>query len=298
MEQFFANSRYRFELISADSIQVYRGMDIGSAKPSPALRAKITHHLIDIHDPNEQFTAGDFVREASTACEKIVQRGAIPLICGGTGFYIKNLLQGLPESPPSDHVIRQALKETFKESGAQPLLSELAEVDPLSASRIHRNDTYRIIRALEVFRACGKPLSSYAQHKNKNAHGFLVMGLHRPRELLYERIAFRTEYMLKAGLMEEVRQLYNAGYTPCDPGLRAIGYHEFFEETSPGVFKLSQDEQAVSLSIVQNTKHYVKRQITYFKSIKDVLWIDAQANLEGAIYEALEKYFHCTKDCC
>jgi tRNA dimethylallyltransferase len=296
VEQLSAESPCRFELISADSMQVYRGMDIGTAKPSPLLQAKIPHHLIDICEPNEQFTAGDFVRCANAAVDAVVQRGALPVICGGTGFYLKNLLHGLPESPPSDPVIRQTLKETLRVSGVEPLLSELADVDPTSAARIHRNDTYRLLRALEVFKVSKKPLSSYATHKNTDTHKFLVIELHRPRETLYQRIAYRTEQMFNAGLVDEVFRLYRAGYTPCDPGLRAIGYREFFEETAPLVFKFVSDRATVSSAIVQNTRHYVKRQTTYFKSIPDILQIDAQDNPVRAIHGLLEKYFY--KDYC
>jgi tRNA dimethylallyltransferase len=288
VEQIFAARPSSFELISADSMQVYRGMDIGTAKPLPQLQAKIPHHLIDIREPDEQFTAGDFVRCANAAVDTIVQRGALPVICGGTGFYLKNLLYGLPESPPSDPVIRQNLKETLRFCGVEPLLSELAAVDPVSASRIHRNDTYRLLRALEVFRTSGKPLSSYAIHKYRQSHQFLVLGLCRPREVLYRRIMHRTAAMFHAGLIDEVKQLYRAGYTPRDPGLRAIGYREFFEETAPGVFAFVPDETAVSRAIIKNTQHYVKRQITYFKTLPDVRWIDAQADPDSAIRAMLQ----------
>ena len=240
------------EIISADSMQVYRGMDIGTAKPSPAEREKIRHHLIDIRNPDEQFNAGEFVRLAEEACFAAHSRGNLPVVSGGTGFYLKNLVLGLPEAPPSDEVIRSRLKEELASRGAAALMEELAALDPQSAQRIHINDEYRLLRALEVCRLTGKPLSSFASpwtpdsplphspfptpHSplNKSPFHFLIMGLRRKREDLYRRINERSAAMFRAGLASEVKRLFEAGYTPLDPGLRAIGYREFFIEEPAG----------------------------------------------------------------
>ncbi|GHV09628.1 hypothetical protein FACS189485_22390 [Spirochaetia bacterium] len=156
---FDADAPCRAEIVSADSMQVYRGMDIGTAKPSPAERARIPHHLIDIRSPDEQFHAGDFVRLADLCCAEIAGRGALPVVSGGTGFYLKNFILGLPAAPPSDAGIRDALKEELQNRGAPALMEELARCDPVSAHRIHINDEYRILRALEVFRLSGKETS-------------------------------------------------------------------------------------------------------------------------------------------
>ena len=266
------------EVVSADSMQVYRGMDIGTAKPSPEERLQLPHHLIDIRDPGEQFTAGDFVLLAKKAIDDIVKRGCIPIVAGGTGFYLKNLVLGLPEAPPSDQAIRNTLKFELQEKGAAALMEELARLDPVSAGKIHLNDEYRLLRALEVQRLCGRPLSSFSMSTGTGASGydFRIIGLSRPREELYRRIDARCAAMFERGLPDEVRKLYDAGYTPRDPGLRAIGYREFFVEDPPtsGVFRLSQDIAGVQALVAMNSRRYAKRQITFFSSLPGAKWVD------------------------
>ena len=295
LERLFGFGEKKFpgpvEIISADSMQVYRGMDIGTAKPSPEERAKIPHHLIDIRDPNEQFSAGEFVRLTEEACLSAAGRGALPVVSGGTGFYIKNLVMGLSEAPPSDLVIRRELKEELSLRGASSLLEELAKADPVSASRIHVNDEYRLLRALEVFRLTGCPLSSYASPwtralspvglcENARPFRFLLIGLRRGREELYDRINARAATMFHAGLPGEVRRLYEAGFTPEDPGLRAIGYREFFVEEA-GAWRLSEDLAGVEALVAQNSRRYAKRQITFFASIPGVKWLDSTGEADN-----------------
>jgi tRNA dimethylallyltransferase len=283
------------EVVSADSMQVYRGMDIGTAKPSAQEREQLPHHLIDIRNPDEQFNAGDFVRLALEAVADIARRGAFPVVCGGTGFYLKNLIMGLPESPPADEAIRAALKGELREKGAAALMEELAAGDPVSAQRIHLNDTYRLLRALEVLRLTGQPLSSFGvSGGGRDSHGgtedtevlrggginrincrFLVVGLLRPREELYRRIDARCADMFVQGLPEEVRKLYDMGYTPRDPGLRAIGYREFFVQDEDGGYRLSSDIPGVQALVAQNSRRYAKRQITFFASLPGVQWLEA-----------------------
>jgi tRNA dimethylallyltransferase len=260
------------EVVSADSMQVYRGMDIGTAKPDAGERQRLPHHLIDIRNPDEQFTAGDFVRLADEACFDIERRGKLPVVSGGTGFYLKNFIRGLPEAPPSDGEIRAALKAEFRDRGAAALMEELRAADPVSAGRIHINDEYRLLRALEVFRLTGRPLSSYQVSGGvqggapRPAYRFLVIGLERPREELYRRINERCAAMFRAGLPAEAAGLWEKGYTPKDPGLRAIGYREFFTGDVPGTYRFSEDLAAVEALIAQNSRRYAKRQITYFAS--------------------------------
>jgi tRNA dimethylallyltransferase len=266
------------EVISADSMQVYRGMDIGTAKPSAEERSRLPHHLIDIRDPDEQFNTGDFCRLADEACHQIAGRGKLPVVSGGTGFYLKNFIMGLSEAPPSDKAIRVQLKQELKEKGAGPLMEELAACDPVSAGRIHINDEYRLLRALEVQRLTNRPLSSFQVNAvNKRAgFRFLIIGLKRPREELYRRIDLRCAEMFRQGLESEVRALYEAGYTPDDPGLRAIGYREFFycdETDNPGEWKLSENADGVQELAAQNSRRYAKRQVTFFASIPGVKWI-------------------------
>ena len=268
-------------------MQVYRGMDIGTAKPTVDEQRQLPHHLIDIRDPSEQFNAGDFVRLADEACREISGRGKLPVISGGTGFYLKNFILGLSEAPPSNKEIREKLKQELREKGISALMEELAACDPVSAKRIHINDEYRLLRALEVYRSCGRPLSSFeintTAEKRAN-YQFTIIGISRPREELYRRINLRCEEMFRKGLAAEVRSIYEAGYTPNDPGLRAIGYREFFvEPDEPGKWKLSQDIDGVQSLIAQNSRRYAKRQLTFFTGIPDVTWIEgAQDETETA----------------
>ena len=281
-------------------MQVYRGMDIGTAKPSAEEQAQLPHHLIDIRDPHEQFNAGDFVRLAGEAVTAIARQGALPVISGGTGFYLKNLILGLPEAPPSDAAIRAALKQELREKGAAVLMQELTRCDPLSAEKIHLNDEYRLLRALEVCRLSGRPLSSFkvsgADSQYRRRFRFLAIGLSRPREELYRRINERCAAMFSQGLPDEVRRLYDAGYSPKDPGLRAIGYREFFVEDEPGIFRLSQDIAGVQAMIAQNSRRYAKRQITFFASLPEAQWLDAgndDTETAERLQRELERFLCC-----
>jgi tRNA dimethylallyltransferase len=286
------------EVISADSMQVYRGMDIGTAKPSAEEKAQVPHHLIDIRNPDEQFNAGDFVRLAGEAIIDIARRGAFPVVCGGTGFYLKNLIMGMPETPPSDGAIRAALKQELREKGAAALMEELARCDPASAAKIHLNDEYRLTRALEVLRLSGRPLSSFGlsgEGSSLSRCRWMVIGLSRPREELYRRINARCAAMFAQGLPDEVRKLHEAGYTPRDPGLRAIGYREFFvEDGTSGAYRLSGDIAGVEALIAQNCRRYAKRQVTFFNSMLSpdgdgAQWLEAGKN-DGDTAEGIAQF--------
>jgi len=289
--------------VSADSMQVYRGMDIGTAKPSAQERERLPHHLIDIRSPSQQFNAGDFVRLADEACLQIAGRGGLPVVSGGTGFYLKNFILGLSQAPPSDMKIRAALKWELVERGAAPLMEELAAADPASAERIHVNDEYRLLRALEVLRCSGRPLSSFETNAKEKRADFrlIVIGLSRPREELYRRINARCAQMFEQGLAGEVRALYEAGFTPNDPGLRAIGYREFFVE-DPASDKwsvkwlLSQDIEGVRALVAQNSRRYAKRQVVFFsgacRGLPDVNWIEGgrdEAETAARIRQVMDK---------
>ena len=290
------------EVVSADSMQVYRGMDIGTAKPSAEEMSLLRHHLVDIRNPDEQFSTGDFVRLADDAVTGIAQRGALPVVCGGTGFYLKNFIMGLPEAPPSDAAIRAALKLELQEKGAAALMEELARSDPESAEKIHRNDEYRLLRALEVLRLSGRPLSSY-QVSGAAADGaadplrhrcrFLVIGLFWPREELYRRIDERCAAMFSRGLPDEVRRLHEAGYGPRDPGLRGISYREFFVKDEQGVFRISQDIAGVQALVAQNSRRYAKRQVTFFASLPEARKLMAgkdEAETAQRLQDELERF--------
>jgi tRNA dimethylallyltransferase len=261
----------KLEIVNADSLQVYRHLDIGTAKPSAAMRKAIPHHLIDIVDPDVQFDAGQFVRRAEQALAEIRARGGLPLLCGGTAYYLRSFICGLPEAPASDPIVRRQLKEELADRGLEPLLAELARVDPVTRSAVAEADAYRVLRALEVHRSIGRPLSSFANPDRPRAdYTFLTLGLARERPELYRRIDARVEGMFAAGLSREVAGLLARGYGAGDPGLRGIGYREFFL-MQRGCWTLSDLREAIQ----RNSRRYAKRQITFFKSLPGVEWLPA-----------------------
>jgi tRNA dimethylallyltransferase len=290
LERLFVDGGLGFsaEIISADSMQVYRGMDIGTAKVSREVRKRLPHHLIDICDPREQFDAAEFIRLADQACIDISSRGKIPVISGGTGFYLKNFIQGLSEAPPADLEIRKQLEAERKQFGIERLAEELKACDPVSAARIHINDEYRLLRALEVYRSSGQPLSSFAasgSREHRPSYCFFTIGLTCSREILYERINLRCANMFRGGLADEVRALHEAGYKPSDPGLKAIGYKEFFVHDETGSVQLSKDLTEVERLIARNSRRYAKRQILYFSSLPDVFWVETDRGMDYVLAE-------------
>lgn len=264
-------SNYPIEIINADSKQVYTCMDVGTAKPSLDVLKRIHHHLVNIVEPSFQFNAGDFVKRAEALIPEIYKRKRLPVICGGTAFYIKNIVYGLPNSPKGDLRVRAELKNEYAQKGKHELFRELQQVDSECAKHINPNDSYRIIRALEVYRSSGKTLSSFSvPHTVRKDYKFLLIGLKRPRAELYARIEERVDRMFEHGLVKEIKILLRKGYTEDTPGLRGIGYREFFE-----MQKNCSTLDDVKKSIKQHSKHYAKRQITFFKSLPDVQWIHA-----------------------
>lgn len=257
------------EVVSADALQVYRHLDIGTAKPTRAERDRVRHHLIDVADPGEQFDAGRFVRHAEAALADVAARGRRALVAGGCAYYLRTLVCGLPESPRGDPAARARLTRRLHAEGRDALRRELQASDPESARRIHANDTYRIVRALEVLAASGRPLSSFRVPDRPAAPGrFRLIGLQRPRDELVARIDARVESMRAAGFAEEVRGLLTRGYAPDCPGLRGIGYRELAAAQgapSPAVWE----------EIKRNTRRYAKRQMTFFRSLPGVTWIRA-----------------------
>lgn len=247
------------EVISADSQAVYKGMDIGTAKPEPELCKEIPHHLINLVNPDTQFTVADFVTQADNACEEIYSRGNVPVLCGGTGFYVRNFLYGLPTTPESSPVIRQQIQERLKIEGKAALYNELKALDPLSAEKIHLNDEYRICRALEVYYTTGRTRSSYElEQKLREKYDFLFIILEPERQVLFERINKRVDIMFEMGLEQEVKNLIESGYGKDAPGMKAIGYSEFFQFDSI---------TEISAAIKHNSQKYAKKQYTYIKDI-------------------------------
>jgi tRNA dimethylallyltransferase len=256
------------EIISADSMQVYRGMDIGTAKPDTALLRELPHHLIDMCAPFVQFSVADFVRQADLCAQEISSRGKLPVVAGGAGFYIRNFLYGLPCTPEASDTTRSLLQSRLHSEGAEVLHGELIKLDPVSAAKIHKNDGYRILRALEVCADGGKPLSSYSLGVSlRSEYDFCVVILERERDDLYRRIDNRVNQMFADGLVAEVQSLIDSGYTENDPGMQAIGYREFF---LPEIRQITDPEErnAACLKRIQrDTRRYAKRQCTFIKGI-------------------------------
>ena len=249
------------EIINADSVQVYRGLDIGSAKPDDHLRKLIRHHLIDIRDPWEQYTAGDFVRDAEALIPQIISRGRIPLITGGTAYYFRQLISGPSEAPKSDPEVRESVRREIEEKGSEWAYSYLGEIDPVSHGRIAAADIYRISRAIEVYRSSGRPLSSYAASSAPDAD-YIIICLVRDKAELSARIEMRVDEMFRLGLYDEVRELFRKGADASWPAMNAIGYREFLEAAETGEASLL----SIKESIIRNTRQYAKRQMTFFRS--------------------------------
>ncbi|MDR3200817.1 MAG: tRNA (adenosine(37)-N6)-dimethylallyltransferase MiaA [Spirochaetales bacterium] len=276
------------EIINADSVQVYRGLDIGSAKPAKEFQREIPHHLIDILEPREQFTAGAFVKAAETLIREILGRGRLPLVSGGTAFYFRNLVYGLPPAPPADEKIRARLEEECSRLGLAAMYDRLQGVDPLSAGRISANDRYRVLRALEVRETAGKPLSALpVPGEMRPDMNFLIIGLAREREELRRRIDSRVDEMFRAGLAGEVKGLIRKGCKEGDPGMRGIGYREFFEALKDGCLRVKD----IAEKIKTDSRRYAKRQLTFFKSLPNVRWLrpEAEKEIRELICEFLQK---------
>jgi tRNA dimethylallyltransferase len=260
------------EIISADSQALYRGMDIGTAKPDAAQRAAVLFHLIDVVDPDEAFNVARFKTLATAALEGIRGRGQVPLVVGGTGLYVRALLEdfGLTQTP-ADPALRDALDREAAEEGAPALHARLAEVDPEAALRIHPNDRIRIVRALEVYERTGVPISAQQAQdaEQRRARPAAKFALTAPREVLFERIDRRVDGMVEMGLEDEVRSLLARGYGPDLPPLRSLGYSEMAAFIR-GEISLDEAIQAIKT----NTRRFAKRQLTWFRADKELTWID------------------------
>ena len=275
----------KFSVINADSIQVYKGLDIGSAKVTKDVTEKINHYLIDILEPQEQFTVAKFIEEADKAVVEINKENKIPVISGGTAFYFKHFLYGLSNAPASNPQIREHVENLINSKSLEYAYNILKEVDPISYNRINKNDKYRISRALEVFYASGKPLSSFdLPSKYRNNMDPLIIGLYRDKDEMSQRLKLRFDLMMDAGLLDEIRDLNRNEAKEEWPGMQGIGYKEFFIAMKTGEYSISQ----IGDMIVHNSKKYAKRQYTFFKSFEDVNWIHAAKEKE--IIELIENY--------
>jgi tRNA dimethylallyltransferase len=268
------------EIVNADSRQLYCGMDIGTAKPSAEERRRVPHHLIDVRGPDQPLDVAEFVALARSAIFEISSRGRPVLIVGGSGFYLRALRGGIFSGPPASPEIRGELKEVARERGIPFLHDELAKIDPSSASRIQRNDLYRIVRALEVHRITGIAISVHQERHRFSAREFnsLTIAIEVPRERLYAAINDRFDAMITAGFTAEVRCLLEAGYNPNRPPLSTIGYREVAAFVA-GEITL---EAAVDLA-KRKTRQFAKRQLTWFRHQPEVTWVDADHGAEQAL---------------
>jgi tRNA dimethylallyltransferase len=276
---------FPFEIVNADSLQVYRGMDIGSAKPTPEERAQLPHHLVDVADPDEPYNAGRFVTEAEAAIADIRGRGRWPLVVGGTGMYIRALLRGLDDLP-SDPVVRAALDARWENGEGEALYSELLSTDPETAARVHRSDRARVVRALEIRVVAGEPASALRARWEVRAprHPNLFLALRPERAPLNARIDARVDEMFRRGFLDEVRGLLAKGYGPAVKPMGALGYRHALSHLLGGV----PFPQAVE-EMKRDTRRYAKRQMTWLSGERDVVWLAPG----GAAGSAAERIKNC-----
>lgn len=270
------------EIVSADSMQIYRYMDIGTAKPTPEERQGIPHHMIDVIDPDQEFSVAEYQRLATKAIDDIHRRNKLPIVVGGTGLYVKSLLYPMNFTDASyDPELRKQLQHEAEVRGKEYLHKKLQAVDPKTAARLHPNDVRRVIRALEVYHLTGKPMSEYNQELEKMGYRYNVamIGLTMDRAKLYERINQRVDEMIQKGLLYEVKQLLDKGYTRDMISMQGLGYKELIDYFQG---KISLEEAIYVLK--RETRRYAKRQLTWFRAQKDIEWINVD-ELES--YQAL-----------
>lgn len=264
--------RFNGEIISGDSMQVYKGMDIGTAKITRDEKEGIPHFLLDIKAPNESFSAADFQELANQAIADIQKRGKLPIIVGGTGLYIQSVIYDYQfTEAPSNIEYRKSLESIVETDGIDPLIEKLRSIDPKSAERIHPNNVRRIIRALEIYYCTGITMSDQLDKQSSELkYNTALIGLTMNREALYQRINHRVDIMIEQGLIEEVKSFYEQGLRDCQ-SIQAIGYKELYDYFAG---KLTLDESIEALK--QNSRRYAKRQLTWFRNKMDVQWYEMQ----------------------
>ena len=281
--------RLNGEIISADSMQVYKYMDVGTAKISGGEMCGIKHHLIDVLDPKEDFNIVKFQNMVKTAIKEITKRGHLPIIVGGTGFYIQSIIYDIDFDNEEDSTsIREELEREYESLGADYMYEILKKIDSISAQNIHKNNKKRIIRAIEYFMINNAPISSHneAQRNKVSPYDFRFFVLNPPRDILYERINQRVDIMVEKGLLKEVKSLKQMGLSKHNIYMQGIGYKEIIEYLEGDVSL----ETAIE-NIKQNTRHMAKRQVTWFKREKDVIYIDPYSfeNNEKIVDYMIEK---------
>ena len=272
------------EIIGADSMQIYRYMDIGTAKPTTEEQARIPHHLIDIANPDDQFDAARYAELARDIVVKLNNRGITPFVVGGTGFYIKALFKGLFESEPIDPSIRNRLKKEAAE-GSSALYERLKQIDPDTAKRLHPNDSYRIVRALETIESTGRSISDLHRDHRFSGDKFNVLkiGLQMDRNKLYSQIDHRVDLMIESGFVDEVKKLLGMGYSSSLKSMQSIGYRHIIDYLEG---RLPWDECLRTLK--RDTRRFAKRQLTWFAADQDLNWISP--NQLDQISELVQKF--------
>ncbi len=259
------------EIVSADSMQIYRGMDIGTAKPAREQRRIVYHHMIDIVEPHQPYSVGDYLRDARAAIDGIISSGGTPLVVGGTGLYIRALTRGLFHGPPADLDLRERLLQREAEGEPGMLYSDLVKIDPEAAVKIHPNDLRRTVRALEVYYLKDRKLSEFQREHSfqDRPYHFRLLFLIRSRTELYPRIEKRVDQMIADGLEAEVKTLLDRGFRPELPSMQGLGYKQFMDYI---LGRTSRDE-AIAL-LKRDTKRFAKRQFTWFRREPEAQWID------------------------
>lgn len=277
--------RFGGEIVGADAMQVYRRMEIGTAKPTVDEQARVRHHLIDVVEPDEPFDASRYCVLARRVIADLQARKVLPIVAGGTGLYIKALLYGVFQAAPAHPQVRRRLQDEAASSGAQALHRRLEKLDPDAAGRIHPNDRFRIVRALETVEATGETITAHQQrHRFRDtAYRSFKIGLNMPREALYERINRRVESMLQAGFVQEVRDLLAAGCSPELKSMQSLGYRHVVAHLRG---QLSWEETVRTMK--RDHRRYAKRQLTWFRSDPEIVWTEPQRMAE--LYADIEDF--------
>lgn len=276
--------KFNTEIISADSQLIYKGLTIGTAKPSEEEMRGVKHHMIDVVEPTESFSVSDYSKMALPVLESLHLQGKMPIICGGTGFYINSLLFDFGYgNAAADESIREKYAEFLKKNGKDMLFKRLKEVDPETAEKLHPNDTKRVIRALEIYEVSGNKKSAQTDELTPK-YEFLAVAINYPREELYNRIDNRVDEMFNAGLVEEVQRLLKYGVDINCQSMQAIGYKEVVSGLGNGDLRSTMSD-----IIKKNTRHYAKRQITFFKKMPNLMWLDPKDVTAEKVAEILNE---------
>ncbi|WCN39729.1 tRNA (adenosine(37)-N6)-dimethylallyltransferase MiaA [Aneurinibacillus uraniidurans] len=279
-------ARHDGEIISGDSMQFYRGMDIGTAKATAEERMRVPHHMIDICRPDEEFTVADFQRRTTELIAQLNENRKLPMLVGGTGLYVQSVLYEYQFSQAGqDDAYRAELEQFVDVHGREALHARLAKIDPVTAARLHPNDVKRVIRALEIHHLTGRSMAEHQERSERSPYDLLMIGLTMDRALLYERINLRVDMMIEQGLIEEVAGLLEQGYDASLRSMQALGYKEIIAYLQGHMTR----EAAIEL-VKKRTRNFAKRQLTWFRAMKDIVWFDLTPGTDLAgTYEAIYK---------